>query len=149
MVPEFEFIKKLQFFLDCEFNDYEKNRIKSYLKEYADCLPPIVIEKEILRPGHRTNKAGKEKINMDLLMDEVEIFCKEHSINQDIFLNKKNRSIRDIVKDRKKFCRFIIEKYHCTNTALKILFSVDHSTISYYLHGKRYFPSKKQQLLIK
>ena len=46
MKPEEQFIKQLETYLDEDFNDFTKNRIIGYLKEYRDSIPLVIIKPE-------------------------------------------------------------------------------------------------------
>jgi hypothetical protein len=148
MRPEETFVKQLQTYLDTNFNEYSKNRIFSYLKEFRESIPLIYIKEEapasrqdIIREPIREPRRRliKNHVTKDeLIVDAIEI-CGIHGIDLSDFLDTKYYKGRNnIISIRKKFCIMVHEKYVCNNTVLAEFFNVHHSTISHYLYGKRY-----------
>jgi len=149
MKPEINFIKKLEAFFDEEFNDYTKSRIELYLNEFRQEIPPVIIKKEIRID--KTPKVELPKLEVkkeaiyktyatpqDLLTDAQEL-CKLYEIDIDEFMNRKNMKAKsDIVDIRKKFCSMAFERYFCSTNMLAKFFKVHHSTISFYVYGKKY-----------
>lgn len=147
MSPEISFIKKLEAFFDDEFNDYTKKRIEIYLKEFREEIPPVIIKKEIFikEPPNQMsfNDVKKEAVYKvyptlkDLINDAKEI-CELHNIDFDEFVNRKNPKAKATIVDvRKKFCSMVFERYFCSTNMLAKFFKVHHSTISFYVHGKK------------
>jgi hypothetical protein len=145
---ENRFIKKLGFYLDQEFNEYSTNRILGYLKEYVDAIPeqnPIIIYqekiKEVIKDVElepRNQYSYKPIITQKELMDNAKELCAIYDIGIDEFLDSSKVRIKcDIAKVRKKFCHTIHSKYICSNKILGKLLNVHHSTITYYLVGKK------------
>jgi hypothetical protein len=146
MKLEEQFIKKLETYLDEDFNDYTKKRIYGYLMEYREAIPLVVIKpqkeekeekeeitiKERMRDRHR-----KEFITQEELLVEAHQLCEDYDVSiNDFVINKSARSRNYIGELRKKFCSIIHEKYLCSNMVLSEFFNVHHSTISHYLYGK-------------
>jgi hypothetical protein len=143
MKPEEQFIKQLETYLDEDFNEYTKNRVIGYLKEYRDSIPSIVIKQvkedkppvcieERMRDRHR-----KQFITNEELLIEAKQLCEEYDVSiNDFIVNKSTRSRNYIGDLRKRFCSIIHEKYLCSNMILSEFFNVHHSTISHYLYGK-------------
>lgn len=148
MKPEINFIKKLEAFFDDEFNDYTKNRIKVYLKEFREEIPPVVINKEIMIKEPLLMSGANREIKResiykvyptinDLHNDAKEI-CELYQIDLDEFMNRKNMKAKANIADvRKKFCQMAFERYFCSTNMLAKFFKVHHSTISFYVHGKK------------
>lgn len=140
MKPEVEFVKKIEAFLDQEFNDYSTKRIITYLNEYKDRIPPVYIHKTIEK-----NTVAKRPINTtktfasdEDLINQAKAFCDQNDIDFKRFATSKSiKSTCDISAARKKFCQYMYEIYLCNNTQLARFFNVDHSTISFYLYGKK------------
>jgi len=148
MTSENQFIKKLEVYLDQYFNEFSKNRILGYLKEYVDAIPeqkPIIIYqdkiKEVIKEVEVEPKnfyAYKPFITKSELMDNAKDLCAVYDISIEEFLDSSRARIRtDIAKVRKKFCHTIHSKYICSNKTLAELLNVHHSTITYYLVGKK------------
>jgi hypothetical protein len=149
MKPEINFIKKLEAFFDDEFNDYTKSRIELYLKEFKQDIPPIIIKKEViinktLEPKNIQQDIKREAVykvyatHQNLYNDAKEL-CELHQIDIDEFMNRKNLKAKsDIVDIRKKFCSIAFERYFCNTNMLAKFFKVHHSTISFYVHGKKF-----------
>lgn len=137
------FIKKLEMYFDEDFNDYTKKRISVYLKEYREDLPPIVIKtKEYVSEAPRqTREEGRRRLSIsdEDLYIQARIFSEENNISINELMSKTHTiPKRDIIQYRKKFCNYIVENFKCSNNQLADFFDVDHSTISYYLYGKRH-----------
>ena len=142
---EDQFIRKLEAFFDDDYNDFTKKRIELFLKEYRDEIPPvIVVEKEKKEPQYVFYKNSRREIKKPLitieqLNEEATIFCEENGITVKEFLLKKGRKTKgSIVQLRKIVCNLCFQKYLCTNNILAKFFNVDHSSISFYLYGKKY-----------
>lgn len=94
---ENRFIKKLEFYLDQEFNQYSKNRILGYLKEYIDAIPeqnPIIIYqekiKEVIKEVEVEPKnfyAYKPFVTKTELMDNAKDLCAVYDITIEEFLD--------------------------------------------------------------
>jgi hypothetical protein len=148
---EQSFIKKLEAYLNTEFNEYSKNRIIMYLEEYKAEIPPIIITKanktevvQEITESRRENYKYKELVTNDMLLKEAAELCGLHQMSSlDFFNTKKYKSSKEVVNVRKIFCQKIFENYLCNNNILAAFLGVDHSTITFYLYGKKYI-SKKQ-----
>lgn len=72
------------------------------------------------------------------MIENAEDLCSIYEISFDEFMDSSGERIRnDVAKVRKKFCETIHSKYICTNTMLADFLNVHHSTITYYLIGKK------------
>lgn len=148
MRPEETFVKQLETYLDTNFNEYSKNRIFAYLKEFRESIPLIYIKEEvpiskenIIREPIREPKKRliKNHVTKDELINDAIDLCGIYGIDINDFLDTKYCKGRNsVISIRKKFCVMAFEKYFCNNTLLAELFNVHHSTISHYLYGKRY-----------
>jgi len=153
MTAENEFIKKLETFLDQVFNDYGKKRISTYLEEYKDKIPPIIITKEKKDIKNslfidRRIVGFKSVVNNEQLMQDAIELCKEHDININDFMDRKHKKARtDVVELRKRFCQECYEKYICNNDALSKFFNIHYSTISFYLYGKIHRETKSTKTI--
>lgn len=143
MKPEEQFIKQLETYLDEDFNEYTKNRIIGYLKEYRDSIPSIIIkpgkenDKPIQVEERMKDRRRKQFITQEELLIEAKQLCEEYDISiNDFVINKSARSRNYIGDLRKRFCSIIHDKYLCSNMILSEFFNVHHSTISHYLYGK-------------
>jgi hypothetical protein len=151
MTPETEFLRKLEAFLDQEFNDYIRNRIRGYLQDYKDQIPPLVIKKEevIIKEVVKIKEnpmIGKQNLSQDFLRKEAAAFCQNRGIDVKVFeTNKSKKAPTDVVIARKEFCKSILSKYYCSSSTLAKFFNVHHSTIVFYLYGKKYFKKQKIQ----
>jgi hypothetical protein len=145
---ENQFIKKLEVYLDKEFGEYSRNRILGYLKEYVDSIPkqkPTIVYqekiKEVIKEVEVEPKnfySYKPFVTKKELMDNAKDLCAVYDISIEDFLDSSKPRIRcDIAKVRKKFCHTIHSKYICSNKMLGELLNVHHSTITYYLVGKK------------
>jgi hypothetical protein len=146
---ENQFIKKLEVYLDKKFNDYTKNRILGYLKEYVDAVPepnPIIVYKEKIKEvikevevNPRNLYSYKPIITQKELLDNAKELCDIYDISIEEFLDSSKARIKsNIVKVRKKIFHTIHYKYICINKILAEFLNVHHSTITYYLVGKKF-----------
>ena len=145
---ENQFIKKLEVYFDDTFNDYTRNRILGYLEDYKKIIQaknPIVIYKDKIKEVIKEIEVEPKKtyvykpiITKKELMDNAKELCAAYDISIEDFLDSSKVRIRcDIAKVRKKFCHTIHSKYICSNKILGELLNVHHSTITYYLIGKK------------
>jgi hypothetical protein len=145
---ENQFIKKLEVYFDETFNDYTRNRILGYLEDYKKIVQaknPIVIYKDKIKEVIKEIEVEPKKIyaykpiiTKKELMDNAKELCAAYDISIEDFLDSSKVRIRcDIAKVRKKFCHTIHSKYICSNKILSDLLNVHHSTITYYLIGKK------------
>jgi hypothetical protein len=149
MKPELEFLRKLETFLDQEFNEYSKNRILSYLQEFKDQIPPVIIKKE-RSPTNEIVKIrehltmGKQRISQEVLIKEATDYCASINMELKTFIDSsRKKAPTEVVAARKEFCKMVLTKYYCSNNHLVKLFNTHHSTIVFYLHGKKYFKRQK------
>ena len=153
MTPENNFIKKLQAFMDTEFNQYSVNRINTYLGEYRDEIPPIIIKsepteivKDVFIP--RQEYVKKIKITYEELVRDAVAICEEFEISYTDFMERvRVKAKTRIVDVRKTFCQRAFEKYFCNNDVLARFFNIHHSTISFYLYGKTYIKPSGARVL--
>jgi hypothetical protein len=145
---EDNFIKGLEFFLDTEFNDFSKKRILSMLEEYKNNIP--VREKEVIKyqevkvyrrisdivPVTVFKTAGTP----EKLLEDAKVFCELHKIDLKEFIKTKysRKARHEISSLRKEFCRKAFEKYITSNNMLAKFFSINHTTVTFYLYGSKY-----------
>jgi hypothetical protein len=147
---ENQFIKKLEVYFDETFNDYTRNRVLSYLEDYKKIVQaknPIVIYKDKVREievikeipiSPKNIHSYKAFITKKDLIENAEDLCSIYEISMDEFMDSSGERIRnDVAKVRKKFCETIHSKYICTNIMIADFLNVHHSTITYYLIGKK------------
>lgn len=152
MTAENTLIRKLETFLDQEFNDFSKKRILSYIKEYRDDIPPIFIKREHIKNifgdqefPEQKRKSYKVLVTKEELTSDAIELCKIHKIEISDFLDRSHKKASTrVVELRKIFCKMAYEKYICNNNALSKFFNIHYSTISFYLYGKRYIPKNKK-----
>jgi hypothetical protein len=139
MTPEIDFTKKLEAYLDCKFSDYGKKRIHLYLKDYAASTPKIKkINTQII--GLPENL--KKPTTKDSLLIEAEQICELYGVGITEFMSSNNGKSTSVVADaRKTFCNHVLNMFIVNKQDLKKFFGVDHTTISYYIHGKKYKPT--------
>lgn len=142
MNHEEQFIRKLEAFLNENFNDYSKKRILTYLKEYTETIPPVVVKKE--RVKNELEKIYidcpncKEYATQEKLKEDAIEFCLLNDIDFDSFAKSKRiKTNCKIAELRKEFTVKSFEKYLCSNNLLAEFFNVHYSTISFYLYGKK------------
>ena len=137
MTAEQSFIRKLELYLGSDINDYGKKRIVVYLKEYAAEIPPIKkINFEAGLPA-----VQKKEISEETLYTEAKTICDLMSIPiSDFMFAESGKATDKVTASRKIFCLEVITKYNLLRKDLKQFFGVDHTTISYYIHGKKYKP---------
>ena len=138
--PEEEFINNLEGYLDMKFDDYGKGRVLGYLKKYKAEVIPIEIKK-----GNIVVNIVKSTLPIPTQQDivnEAKKICLKYEIDYSQFIKKgslKGRKTTSRVADaRKELCRVMIENYNIRRKQLQEFLLVDHSTIIYYLSGKRY-----------
>jgi hypothetical protein len=148
---ENEFLRKLEMFLDEDFNEFSRKRILGFLSEYKEQIPPITIVKDkiILKekivyktfkdpidapePKRRTYKVY---VSNDILMSDAKELCESYGMPLEKFFSK-SKVTMEVGKLRKIFCVNMFERYFCTNNILADFFGVHWSTISFYLYGRR------------
>jgi hypothetical protein len=139
MKAEETFIRELESFMDTRFNDYTKNRIIMYLKNYAQNIPPVIIKQTVVKTyaeEHPTNYT-KKFVTDEQMLDLANRMCEQRGIKIQHFLkNNKGRQPSCVIELRRAFCQKLYEEYFCNNSTLAKFFGVDHSTISFYLYGK-------------
>jgi hypothetical protein len=141
MNHEEQFVRKLEAFLNEDFNDYSRKRIISYLKDYADSIPPVIIKKE--RINNEIEKVlvdcpnCKEYATIEKLKEDAIEFCLLNNVDFNSFTKSKMiKTNCKIAELRKEFTVKSFEKYFCSNKILANFFNVHYSTISFYLYGK-------------
>jgi|694.fasta_scaffold67362_4 hypothetical protein len=139
MTPEIDFIRKLEAYLDYKFSDYGKKRVQCLLRDYGAHTPKIKkIQSQII--GLPENL--KKPISEDSLLIEAQRICEVYGVQISEFMSSKNGKSTTVVADaRKTFCNHVLGNYIINKQKLKSFFSVDHTTISYYIHGKKYKPT--------
>jgi hypothetical protein len=143
MNKETRFIKDLEAYLGEEFTPYTIKKILSMLLEYKE----IPINKEVKEVKQIIKlvpeKVAKYKVYVtnDILLADAKELCDLHEIDIKLFLQPKYRKgTNDVTELRKQFCIKMFERYLCSNNILAEFFKVHHSTISFYLYGKKYNP---------
>lgn len=152
MTPEQEFIRKVEVFFDdpIVINDKVKNRLLFLLKQYRDELPPVVVEKEVIKPVKILRFIPTKKllnkepnkcpiVNQDILDSYALEFAKAHGLELKEFKERPlSGKCKGVVRmARTDFCKFIMTNYQCTQEILKDYFQVDHTTMVYYIRGQR------------
>jgi hypothetical protein len=136
MIAENNFINKLDAFLEQDLTDFEKDKIRILLREYRDEIPAIVVNKRVnvFVPTPPPDKICTK----DILMREAKSICKKYEITLNKFLHpKKGKCTSKVTDIRKEFVNKMLQEYKTERKQLFELFNVDHSTITYYIKGKR------------
>jgi hypothetical protein len=130
------FIRKLEHYLGEDFTPFTKNRIKGFLAEYKDDIPPVVV-KVAKEPSEITKY--KKQITTDILIDNAKMLCRLHGISLEKFLKtpEKRSANHKVTQMRKQFCKDTLESYLCNSSILANFFGVHHTTISYYLYERK------------
>lgn len=138
--PEDEFIHELEGYLDMVFDDYGKGRIIGYLKKYKSEVAPIAEKKSNIIIN--LVKSSLPIPTQQDIIHEAKKICLKYEIDYSQFIKKgslKGRKTTSYVADaRKELCKIMIENYNIRRKQLQEFLLVDHSTIIYYLSGKRY-----------
>lgn len=138
--PEDEFIHELEGYLDMVFDDYGKGRIIGYLKKYKSEVTPIAEKKSNIIIN--LVKSSLPIPTKQDIIHEAKKICLKYEIDYSLFMKKgsaKGRKTTSHVADaRKELCKLMIENYNIRRKQLQEFLLVDHSTIIYYLSGKRY-----------
>lgn len=148
MTAEDNFVSKFRAFVnDSEiFTEIMERRLRLYLNEYKEELPEklVLIDKPTTHikyvPTKRTfkRKENLPKATETVLKHYAKEFCKTYEVDYDEFMKApKGKSTWQITSVRKEFCKYIICNYECSQQILKDFFKIDHSTIVYYLRGKK------------
>jgi len=136
MNKETRFIKDLEAYLGEEFTPYTNKKILSMLLEYKGINKKV---KEIIKIIPEKVAKYKVYVTNDILLADAKELCELHEIDINLFLKAKYRKgTNDVTELRKQFCIKMFERYLCSNNILAEFFKVHHSTISFYLYGKKY-----------
>ena len=140
------FIRELELFLDTEFNDFCKKKLLLMLENYKSNFP--VREKEVIRQVTVYEKSNnlipvtiyKTAGTFERLANDAKDFCEENNVDVNEFIKTKfGRKARHMISAfRKEFCRKAFKKYIISNDMLSKFFSVNHTTITFYLYGTKY-----------
>lgn len=144
MTAEENFIRKLEVYLDTVFDKYSYNRVMVMLKEYRQEIPSVVVKEKLVEKFVPMLPTLPQQITDEQLMLLASELCLAKRISINEFIHTKQGYCKgNIVELRKEFCKKIKETYLITNKQLKLFFGVDHTTITYYINGKKYLPKKK------
>lgn len=154
MTHEEIFIQKLGVYLNLDFKDFDKQRITLYLKEYWQSFP-IDVKKEVLigipEKWYYTNLRrvnDAPPCTREILLKEAERICEDTGIDIKVFMKSEKRKSKCIITDtRKVFSIYMMRNYMTDRKLLEQFFKVDHSTISFYLIGRRtpYIPKREKK----
>jgi hypothetical protein len=139
--PEEKFMKNLEFYLDHKFDDYGRSRILGYLNEFKESIPPIYINKKVVKEVVvRRKQTEKEEgtcayENMNQVANEI---CQLHNITIDQFFGKGGVKKAVMIEARRQFCEIMYNRYKYYNYILADFLGVHYSTISFYIFGKTY-----------
>lgn len=142
------FIRELELFLDTEFNDFCKKKLLLMLENYKSNFP--VREKEVIK--YQEVKVYRKISDIvpitvfktagtpEKLLEDAKVFCELHKINLKEFIKTKysRKARHEISSLRKEFCRKAFEKYITSNNMLAKFFSINHTTVTFYLYGSKY-----------
>ena len=138
---EDDFIKKLEAYLNVNFDMYSKSRINSLLKEYRSADMPVIqkvtstTEKIRVITKYRViDKSKLKKCNEAILDAEALKICEKHDVPYASFVQSPCRKATCKISDaRKEFCRIMLTKYNTDRKQLQDFLHVDHSSIVTYL----------------
>lgn len=138
MTNEEKFISNLEVYLGYKLDEYGVKRVLGYLNEYRVEIPPFVIKGRAERTV-RVISPDKPIPSTEDIVYEAKKICLKYEIDYSAFLNRGRRKTNSTIAEiRKEFCREMVSNYNIRRKQLEDFFHVDHSTIIYYLSGKRY-----------
>jgi hypothetical protein len=148
MTAEDNFLRKFGAFVNDSdiFTETMQKRIRLYLSEYKEELPEkiVLVDKPVAHlayiPTKRLLGTKKKlpKVTEDLLKYHAVELCAQYKVKYNLFRKPpKGKSTWQITAIRKEFCFYIMENYECTQQILKDFFGLNHTTITYYLRGKK------------
>jgi len=142
---EEKFILNLEVYLGYKLNEFGHKRITAYLNEYKAGLPVTLVRGKRERDIRVMSQSIKPIPTTEDIIYEAKKICLKYEIDYSDFLNRgKRKTTSHIAEVRKEFCKEMIQSYNIKRRQLQDFFKVDHSTIIYYLQGKRYV--RKNQL---
>lgn len=131
-----QFLKNVSDYLDIELSEFDGKRILGYLDEYVGSLPAKVEVREIIQFKDRF--ASTKPCADELIISEAKKTCKEFGVSYEVFKHpEKGKSTVLMAEVRKIFCHRMIQCFNATRNQLINFWGVDHSTISYYMIGKK------------
>jgi len=143
MTAESTFLKQLEVYFDLNLNEFDRNRVLGYLKEYRDKLPPKIESREVLRVVEKyvhSNIPCSDKV----MVIEAKKVCQELGIDYNEFMSPPSgKSSTEITDARKLYCNRMVSCFSVTRNRLIKFFGVDHATVSYYIIGQKYRADKK------
>ena len=149
MTAEDIFIKDLEdyFFSGRALSKFDCGRVKRWLTTYAKNIPqpqPITIMKEVVKkvylekPQEEDSEDIKRIATVDDVNREAHFICEKYGVNYYEFRFPEFRKCKSrITSIRSEFVVTMLSSYDCDRKLLETFFNVDHSSISYYIHGKR------------
>lgn len=152
--PEEHFINEIKHFFNNDtllINDVSVKRINYLLGEYKSKISSIqIIDRVIYEPIKYiplTNGQKKEASKISSLTIKKELIAlaktisNKHGLEYMCFMESKGRGKMDVRVARTEFCRTALKLLPISQEYLKDFLMVDHSTICYYIRGKRYRPT--------
>jgi hypothetical protein len=146
MTAEYQFIRKLEAYLNEKFSDYTCKKLETMLTEYYNSVSITkIIRRRIERPKIekvkeevKGEKVYKIAATNEMLENDLEDFCVAKDIPVNYLTSKTNYMPKsEIITLRTEFCLSMLEKYLVTNKQLSELFSVHVSTVNFYIYGKK------------
>lgn len=145
--PEDEFIQDLEGYLDIKFDKYSESRILTYLNDYKSKFPPKIIVKRGYSDRIKYKYIDTSLLKIcteEQLVKEAKEICEKYNIDYSRFVKSASgKSTSGVTDIRKIFCRYMLSTYRITRRQLQDFFSVDHSTLIYYINDN-YKPNKKK-----
>ena len=144
MTTKQEFLKKLETYLDIELSAFDKVRVEGYLDEYVGSIPPKIEIREVIQ--FKDRYSSLEPCADGLIESEGKKICKEFGVTYTEFIRPKSgKSTTLITEVRKIFCHRMIKCFNASRNQLIDYFNVDHTTVCYYINGKKSRPQPIKQ----
>jgi len=152
MTNEDDFIKEWKMFYDNDstvVNDVSERRMRMLLEGFKLGIkvePIIIHEKVIIEKEVLVQRAkGTTPATMTDLLNEAQSICTKHSIPMSTLRRTvdKSRIIKN-VEARIDFVRTVRTKFYSSLPELANFLNLDHTTVIYYLQGKKRIAPKNK-----
>lgn len=147
MTHEDNFISELRMFYDNDetiINDVSEKRIRFLLSEYKktikipkNIIEPVKLIKTSYTPQkyRLINMVGTVEENLNRIAKDM---CKIYNITFQQFLDSSGRGKGIVREARTEFCHTALSELPINQQVLKQYLDVNHTTIIFYLKGKKY-----------
>lgn len=143
MTPEKSFLKDLtDYFTEVEFSDTDLSRVEVMLSDYRDKIgmEKLIVfrDKVVEKVVYRKIPKNREAATPEKLYSLAKIICKDTGVRYVNFINNRlRRATAEVKIARGKFCLSALSQFEINQNFLADYFSVDHSTIVFYINGKK------------